>query len=136
MCCPAVLARKEVWIQPPVQEACLQIVNLHTCPRIQFNIFLKIISFHFLLCIHLLSNSARHEKVAFILLGICLKRASRFFEKTQEYFFCYSSIFISLEKMKWWARNNNTKLTKPLFILGHLKLFGWSYSQRFVLFLL
>lgn len=85
-CCPAVLARKEVWIQPPVQEACLQIVNLHTCPRIQFNTFKKIISFHFLLCIHLLSNSARHEKVAFILLGICLKEPLGFLKKHENIF--------------------------------------------------
>lgn len=97
-CCPAVLARKEVWIQPPVQEACLQIVNLHTCPRIQFNIFLKIISFHFLLCIHLLSNSARHEKVDFILLGICLKRASRFFEKNRRIFFLLFQYFYFTRK--------------------------------------
>lgn len=137
MLCSSVLARKEVWIQLPVLHlgACLQITNLHICLSIQFKIFLKNISYHFLWCNHLLSNSARHEKISCILLGICVQRASRFFEKTQEYFFCYFSFFVSAEKTKWWARSNNPKLTKPLFILEHLKLFGWSCSQRLVPFL-
>lgn len=138
MCCSSVLTRTEVWIQLPVLYwgACLQITNLHICPSIQFKIFFKIISYPFLLCIHLLSISARHEKTFCILLGICLKRTCRYFENTWGYFFRYFSILISLEKMKWSARNNSTKLTMPLFILEHFKFFGWSFYERSVLFLL
>lgn len=93
-------------------------------PACNFNFFFKlflIVSYCAFICFQTQPDTEKCPAYCYVYV---YKEPVGFLKKHKNMFFFYFCIFISLENMKWWARNNNAKLIKPLFILEHLKLFG------------